>query len=563
MNTASRYLAAGLCAAPMRELWYTMAMKAILCVILPLIVSVAAAATATAGQPWGVAPDGTVWTEHSKMFMDPPTFKFAAVTGATAYASEVFDDFHSVHTVASEGPIVSLEKVWGEIPVGYVTVICRGNGADGKCLGEAGRRTIWKKAAFDPERCPARAMSYGLARTRIMEGYLGLEQTRRLAATGELDLDSYPLNGYPSKMLAAQVVAACEFAKSGTMGENDAKSMLALARKAGDFLIAYSVPAGQPLEYLPRTYHERGSEYGRFKGEQDRIHLVYPAKAGLALVVLHKATEERKYLAAAERIAKTYIRLQEADGTWPMMLDAKTGERYNQNRLMPLEVMLFMEALHDANGDDACRKCADRAFAFLENGPMRNWNWEGQFEDGAKAKVTTHRNLSNFPANMMASYLVRRFPKDPARIAQAEALCRFVEDQFVCWEPPYDHGRSKNEYGREDDGSWSWFCRPTENWCTPCVLEQYICYVPVNASSAKTIGTLLDVWKATGKPAYLEKARALGNSLTWMVEPDGFINTWNVRGVRRNDHRHHTWINCTMETAAALGRLANASDVAR
>ena len=514
------------------------------------------AGTASAVQPWGVAPDGTVWTEHSKMFMDSPTFKFDAVAGATAYASEVFDDFHSVRTVASGGPVVSLEKIWGEIPVGYVTVICRGTGADGKCLGEAGRRTIWKKAAFDKERHPARAMSYGLARTRIMESYLGLEQTRRLAATGELDLDSYPLNGYPSKMLAAQIVAACEFAKSGTMGENDAKELLELAKKAGDFLVAYSVPAGQPLEYLPRTYHERGSEYGRFKGEQDRIHLVYPAKAGLALVVLHKATEERKYLDAAERIAKTYIRLQEADGTWPMMLNAKTGERYNQNRLMPLEVMLFMEALHDANGDDACRKCADRAFAFLENGPMRNWNWEGQFEDGAKAKVTTHRNLSNFPANMMASYLVRRFPKDPARIAQAEALCRFVEDQFVVWAPPYDHGRSKNEYGREDDGTWRWFCRPTANWNTPCVLEQYICYVPVNASSAKTIGALLDVWEATGKPIYLEKAKALGDALTRMVEPDGFINTWNVRGVRRNDHRHHTWINCTMETVSALGRLA-------
>ena len=27
--------------------------------------------------------------------------------------------------------------------------------------------------------------------------------------------------------------------------------------------------------------------------------------------------------------------------------------------------------------------------------------------------------------------------------------------------------------------------------------------------------------------------------------------------VRRNDHRHHTWLNCTMEIMSALGRLAS------
>ena len=510
---------------------------------------------------WGVAPDGTVWTDHSIRFIYPPTFKFPEVQGAVSYKSEVFDDFHEVRSVDSAGTVVSLEPVWNEMPVGYVTVVCRGIGAGGKILGEAGRRTVWKKSAFGRSQLEKRAMSYAAARTRIFENYLGMEQTKRLAATGEPDLDSYPLNGYPSKMLAAEIIALCEFAKTGTMGENDAAEMLALAKKAGDFLSSYSVPAGEPLEYMPRTYHERGSEYGRFKGEQDRIHLVYPAKAGLALVMLHAATEEKKYLEAAGRIGRTYARLQEKDGTWPMMLNAKTGRPYNANRLVPLEVMLFMEALHDATGESAWRDCSDRAFAFLENGPMRNWNWEGQFEDGANNKVTTHLNLSNFPANMMASYLVKRFPADPVRVAQAEELCRFVEDQFIDWTPPYDHGRSVKESAGEDDGTWKWFCRPTSKWCVPVVEEQYLCYVPVNASAAKTIGTLLDVYGATKNPVYLAKARALGDAQTRMVEPDGFINTWSVKGVRRSDHRHHTWINCTMETMSALGRLAKVEEM--
>lgn len=523
-----------------------------------MLTTLFAAALAVAGEApaWGVAPDGSVWTGHSKRFQFAPTLAFPEVAGAAAYHSEVIDDFHEMRTVTSSVSRVDLSSVWSGMPVGYFTVICRGVDAAGAALGEAGRRTLWKKAAFDPARYPKAAMPYRLAQTRIVECYLTLPQTRRLAETGELDLETYPLNGYPSKMLAAEIVGLCDYAGTGIM-KNDTERLLTLARRAGDFLISYSVPAGQPLEHFPRTYHERGSEYGRFRGEQDRVHLVYPAKAGFALVTLYRTVGEKKYLEAAERIARTYLRLQEPDGTWPMQLNAKTGERYDRNRLVPLDVMAFFEALAGETGNADYRAASDRAFAFLENGPIRNWNWEGQFEDGAKLKITTHKNLSNFPANMMASYLLKRFPGDPVRIAQAEALCRFVEDQFVDWEPPYDHGRNANEYGRTDDGSWRFFCRPTANWCTPVVLEQYACYVPVDASAAKTIQTLLDVYEATGKPAYLAKARAIADAQTRMIEPDGFINTWSVKGVRRDDHRHHTWMNCTMEIMSALGRLAS------
>ena len=506
---------------------------------------------------WGVAPDGTVWTLHSKRFQYAPTFEFAAVPGACRYVSDVIDDIHGFSAVTSSCPRVDTAPVWPQLPFGYVTVVCRGIGAKGEVLGEAGRRTVVKKRPFAPSRYERRAMPYRLAETRIMENFLSWPQTKHLAATGELDLDSYPLNGYPSKMLASEIVGLCEFAASGIFNDNDAKALLELARKAGDYLISYSVPAGEPLEYFPRTYHERGSEYGRFKGEQNRIHLVYPSKAGLALVTLARVTGEGRYLEAAERIARTYIRLQEADGTWPVQLHAKTRRAYMPNRLMPLEAMLFMEALHDVTGKDEYRACSDRAFAFLENGPLKNWNLEGQFEDGANRLETMHKNLSNFPANMAASYLVKRFPDDPLRIAQAEALCKFVEDQFIDWEPPYEKGRSAIENDGEDDGSWNWFCRPAANWCTPVVMEQYGCYHPVDASSAKTIHTLLDVYAATGKAIYMEKARALADAQTRMIEADGFVNTWSVKGVRRDDHRHHTWLNCTLEVMSALGRMAD------
>ena len=517
---------------------------------------------------WGQAPDGTFWNNHTlrggmgeqQRFIYAPTLEFNSVSGAAAYVYEILDDIHEFHVLTNAASTVDLEGVWTALPVGFVTVMARAVDRTGAAIGDAGRRVLWKKAAFDPSKYEGPAMDYALARTRVIDCFIRQPHIINLKATGKIDLVNYPLNGYPSKMLSSEVTELCAFAKNGNFGEADAAELMEIAGKAADFLIDYSVPAGEPLEYFPRTYHEDGSEYGRFKGEQDRIHLLYPAKGGVALANLHAATGDRKYLEAAERIARTYIKLQEKDGTWPVQLNAKTAEPYNGNRLVPMDVIFLMEKLYKLTGKPEYRKCADEAFRFMDEGPMRDWNWEGQFEDCAKMKITTHQNLSNFPANMMAAYLVERFPGDVRRIAQAEELVKFVEDQFIEWEPPYDHGRSRQESGRRgDDGSWKWFCRPTSAWCCPVVLEQYSCYVPVDASTAKTVNTLLAVYKATGKERYYQMAKALVDAQTRMIEADGFLNTWSVKGVNRNDHRHHTWDNCTMEMMTALGNFAAAS----
>ena len=534
-------------------------MNKLMTVMVPLL----AAETVFGG--WGQSPDGTFWNNHTQRngkseeqrFIYAPTLEFKSVEGARAYVFEILDDIHEFHALTNSAAMVDLEKIWQELPVGFVTITARALDQKGAFVGEAGRRVLWKKAAFDPSKYEGPAMDYALARTRVIDCFIRQPHIMTLKATGKIDLANYALNGYPSKMLSSEVTELSAFAKNGTFGEADAAELMDIARKAADFMIGYSVPAGEPLEYFPRTYHEEGSEYGRFKGDQDRIHLLYPAKGGVALANIYVATEEKKYLEASERIARTYIKLQEKDGTWPMQLNAKTAKPYNQNRLVPMDVIFLMEKLYKITGKAEYRKCADEAFRFMDEGPMRNWNWEGQFEDGAKMKVATHQNLSNFPANMMAAYLVERFPGDAKRIAQAEELVKFVEDQFIDWEPPFDHGRNRVEAGkRGDDGSWNWFCRPTSAWCCPVVLEQYACYVPVDASSAKTVNTLLAVYKATKKPRYYQMAKALVDAQTRMIEEDGFLNTWSVKGVKRNDHRHHTWDNCTMEMMTALGNFA-------
>ena len=506
---------------------------------------------------WGRAPNGEFWNGSSKRFIYAPSFGFREVDGASKYAYEVIDDYHRSHRFEMPSPSASLEAIWSKLPVGYVTVIVRGIGANGKELGEAGRRTFWKKSAFTGKYPPA-SRSYALARNKIFDYFLSQPQLRYLSEHGRPD-PLYPLNGYPSKMLASEIQALVIHADTldGSLnGDGPRQACLATARKAADYLIAEAVPEGCPLAHFTRTYAKEGSEYGRFKGEQDTIMLMYPAFAGSAFLALHRATKDTKYLEAATRIAETYVRLQGADGTWFLKQNAITGKESVPNRLVPHDVMAFLEEAYAVSGRREFRTASDRAFGFLEKGPLADWNWEGQFED-IKPVNARWANLSKHPACSVAMYLVRRFPDENARLAQAESLLKFAEDQFVEWTPPYDHGRHADGAGI-DDGSWDYFCRPYSQWMTPCALEQYDCYWPIDASAAKLINTYLALWRATGRAESLAKARALGDTATRMQEDDGLINTWWMKGVCRNDDRYHTWINCLLATARALDNLAKA-----
>ena len=91
----------------------------------------------------------------------------------------------------------------------------------------------------------------------------------------------------------------------------------------------------------------------------------------------------------------------------------------------------FLERMYALIGDMKYRTAADRAFAYIEKGPLTTWNWEGQFED--VAPTAPYQNLTKHDACNTAMYLVRRFPSDQRRIAQAREILRFAEDQVVCW----------------------------------------------------------------------------------------------------------------------------------
>ena len=498
-------------------------------------------------RPGGV--DGSpFWNARARIFAYPPAFPFREIPGATSYRFEVLDDAHRLRTFEAAAPTASLAPVWPAIPAGFVDVRCRALNAAGGDLGSAGKRRFWRSAPFDPAEYPASVGGYMEARRKVLRHLLSWPQLKTMEKDGVPNIaagDNFA--SYPSKMQSAVVKAMLAVARE--LPEERERAMR-IAHASAAYLLSTAEAPGTPLAGFTATYTGRGQLAGTYSGQH---MLVYPAKAGEAFLAFHRATGERQWLEAATAIGQAYLRLQGDDGTWPLKMKAADGTPVGRNRLAPTSVVPFLDDLAAATGDTAFRAAADRALASIERGPMSDWDWEGQFEDIRPAK-SRYQNLTKDMPCQTALTLLRRYPGDPERIAQAREMLRFSEDQFVVWRAPC-----------RPDGTGAWNPNyPFFAWRTPAVLEQYECYSPIDASSALLIRTYLAIYKAEGRTLDLAKARALGDSMVrnqdasgrirtyWIPEPgDGSDLAGAIRLPLGGD-----WFNCMFADAEALGELA-------
>ncbi len=97
----------------------------------------------------------------------------------------------------------------------------------------------------------------------------------------------------------------------------------------------------------------------------------------------------------------------------------------------------------------------------------------------------------------------------------------------------------------------SWSIK-SDIWLTPCVLEQYNFYTPVNASSADMIEVFRTVHEKTGNILYLVKAIELANNILYVQNKDsGHYPTYLVSTLLNQEG----WINCMVFTAKAIKEL--------
>lgn len=487
-------------------------------------------------RPVGVDGQTEYWNVNATWFMYPPEFAFPTAERADGYRILVVDAAGKTRCQLQTNSVVSLEKFWSELPAGRTEVRCDAYRRFSTWTTARNFRVFWKMAPYEPGSYPKAPRSYAEAATKCCEYLLGMPWLRTYAETGKPD-PTYRLNCYPTKMDAAVIELMVSYAK---VAPDRREAALKLARAAADHLISLSQPKDAPLAGFTPTYLGEALTAKEYAGMN---MLDYPSRAASAFLRLYELTEEGKYLAAAKVIAETYLKLQGEDGTWYLKMYEKDGRPVGPNRLHPGSVIDMADALYALTKDPRYRAAGDRAIRFYDNGPLRDWNWEGQYED--VEPTGKYVNLTKHPACSLAQTLVARWPKDPRRLAQARELLRFGEDQFVIWARP--KGGDADSLLALHGHGWD---------VEPAVVEQYYYREAVDASAAKMINTYLALYRATGNPLDLAKARTLGDSIVRVQKPDGRIQTiWSTE-VGKN--LQSDWLNCMAASVQALVNLSRA-----
>ncbi|MBQ2781211.1 MAG: hypothetical protein IJF42_06625, partial [Clostridia bacterium] len=125
----------------------------------------------------------------------------------------------------------------------------------------------------------------------------------------------------------------------------------------------------------------------------------------------------------------------------------------------------------------------------------------------------------------------------------AKDLMRFVEDQFVLW-----------------DAVPSWLENEDGVRHTPAGLEQYLCYAPIDSSTATIMQGFMSMYRLTNDRLYLEKAMALADAITRRQDAEtGLIPTFFI-GENCAYGRFNYWINCQIVTTNILRELAELTE---
>ena len=485
------------------------------------------------------------WNAEARQFMYVPSFQFQPVPGCEKYIYEATDETGNEHSFSSSSPCALLTPIWKDIPEGVVSLRVYSTDKNGEKLYLIGARTFFRLAPFTGNYLPADC-SYRECALRAFEYCFNSPIIRHWLEHGT-PYPEYDLYVYPSKMEASIIVSMLKY---GELCPERNKDCLKIACSAADYLISITEPDGSPLEGVPPTYYTDFREFGGNMNNltaderKDTVMMFYPASAGLAYLALEKKTNNPKYLDTALKIGEYYRKNVLENGSWYLIVSRLTGKPAAANYCMPTnEILPFLRGLFDRTGDECWKVLSDNALAYVENNALKTYNWEGQFEDSVLS--FNYSNLAHGDCDKLIMYYTSNFPDSKEKIDTAEELMRFVEDQFVVWNRPCPW--DKNDFD-------------ITCWPTPCCLEQYNWYVPVDASTAVIAKTFLSLGKVTGDELYFAKAKALMNTVTRVQnKKSGRIPTeWKEPGFIDNAAADlEFWINCLLYSASVLTEFAD------
>ena len=478
------------------------------------------------------------WNIQAQAFMFCPSFDFAPLFGCKSYLFEAEDVTGKKYSFTDESTYALLTPIWNDLAVGQIQLCVYALDKDGNRGAMIGARSFHKSAPFTGE-YPEAALDYKTCAKRVYD-YLMNDPYISAWAEGKYNTD-YHLGIFLTKMNSAVIGAMLNYAK---LSPENSEKALTIAKNAADFMIDVSAPKGSPIEGLPPTYYSIPDKENQLKSHfvvskrLDTTMLIYPQSAGTAYLNLYKVTKDKKYYDAAMKIAEYYKAHVCENGTWHQMLSVETGESLVPQYSIPSGISAFLYKVYDLTGDEEYKKLADGGMEYLWNNTVKDFHWEGQFEDAVLSQH--YSNMTHFTASVIIADIAKNHKDDPEKVECAKELMRYIEDQFVVWDKPLKYHSHDN----------------TDNWYYPAGLEQYAWYVPIDSSTAGIMSSFLNMHRLTGEELYLEKAKALANSITRMQNTEnGLIPThWRTRDCRETGGE--LWVNCLIGTANRLFEIA-------
>ena len=473
------------------------------------------------------------WNGYSRKFIYAPAFEIAAVEGAAKYRFDIRQqEGDGQWSFTATEPTADLSPVWASIPPSMVDLTVLALDAGGQRLDTVYTRSFLRDFPFEgPYNDNVRP--YREAAMMAALYVHNSEATKAWLDSVTPDTLAYPHYTYANKIVGGLIRIETRIAKYIPSKREEA---IAIAKNAARFLIDQSRPEGDPLEFFPPTYYGRlvASKKPWNIGKTMTMDACY---AGNAFLDLYDVTGDELYLDRALKIAGTYARIQNEDGSFPIKVDFATGEPVNEVGAMLHPVLNFIRRLQDDYGAEGLDEMKSKAEKWMKEVALETFDLTGQFEDVNVADVHPYENLTNCTAAPYASYILRSNPT-PAEIEDARDLIRLSEDQFVHWNALPDGNGIRVI-------------------CPPCVYEQHRYQMPVDASSCNVANAYLDLYEATGDRLAFAKAKALIDNITVVQDPtDGKIpTTWKLYSPKRNKTRSF-WYNCTCSSITTLLRMA-------
>ncbi len=476
----------------------------------------------------GIQP---IWNEKALMFKFAPSFttenKSWIIPQPSQYRFTAFSfNNHQTYSFTDSIPNASLSPIWSEIPNGEVYLKTEAVSKDKQDIVLINKRLFYKTASFCPP-YPAAQYGYSEAFDKGMTFMYQQPHIQQWFHSGRPDHEKHTLYCYSALEVGSVINAMVLHHKHNP--KND--TSLVIACKAADYLISNSESKTSPLSGFPQVYEGDRLTAGKFSGE---VLLTEPAATGLSYLNLFSITGDSVYLNAALQIAETYRKTQLTSGTWFIRLNKMTGQPASEVLCIPIKIVNFLQILTEEHHYQTFKPVIEAAIGWTYENPVKTFDWTGQFED--VEAVEPYENLTKYEASWFAQFLLNHHNEDTNNVQLAKALIDFCEDQFVVWEQPAMYDNWNNS---------------TQSWHVPAVLEQYHCYVPIDASAVQMIDTYYLAYQKTGESIYREKALTLANSLVNTQEKSGKIPTFWASGF------NEFWNNCMVSSLFMLDKLSN------